>query len=186
MAKPVAARGFARERVVEAALELFAQHGIRGTSIQMIATRLGVTKASVYYQFQSKDDIVLAVAQPIFDDIEHVQRIAAALPTDQARRDVALSGLIDLAIRHRQVANVIYGDPAMSELMVTHEPVHQCVSGFTELLMGASPTRTQLVAMTLLTAGIYGCTADPRLIDFSDDELRVELENVVKIFTAAM
>ena len=47
MAKPVAARGFARERVVVAALELFAAHGIRGTSIQMIAARLGVTKASV-------------------------------------------------------------------------------------------------------------------------------------------
>lgn len=186
MAKPVAARGFARERVVDAALELFAQHGVRGTSIQMIASRLGVTKASVYYQFQSKDDIVLAVAQPILDDIEHVQRIADALPTDEARRDVALSGLIDLAIRHRQVANVIYGDPAMRELMVSHESMRQCIDNFTKLLTGASTNRTQLVAMTLLTAGIYCCTADLRIAELTDEELRTELETVVKTFTSAM
>lgn len=54
MAKPVATRGFARERVLDAALDLFAAHGVSGTSLQMIADRPGVTKAAVYYQFHSR------------------------------------------------------------------------------------------------------------------------------------
>lgn len=186
MAKPVAARGFARERVIEAALELFAQHGVLGTSIQMIATRLGVTKASVYYQFQSKDDIALAVTQPIFDDIAHIQRIADMLPTSEARRDVALSGLIDLVIRHRQVANICYGDPVMQELTNTHPKLRETIDGFTELLLGAHRTQSDLVAMTLLTAGIYGCTADARLEGITDDDLRNLLQEVVKKFTASL
>ncbi|BBZ70300.1 TetR/AcrR family transcriptional regulator [Mycobacterium paraseoulense] len=186
MAKPVAARGFARERVLEAALELFAQYGVRGTSIQMIGARLGVTKASVYYQFQSKDDIALAVAQPIFDDLARIQRIANGLPTPEARRDVALSGLIDLVIRHRQVANVIYGDPAMTELINTHPDLRHTVDNFTDLLLGAQRSCSDLVAMTLLTAGIYGCTADARLSGITDDDLRDLLQDVVKKVTAAL
>ena len=170
MAKPVAARGFARERVLEAAFELFAQNGIRGTSIQMIADRLGVTKASVYYQFQSKDDIV----------------IADMLPSPEACRDVALSGVIDLVIRHRQVANVIYGDPAMNELLNTHPDLRRTIDDFTGLLLGAQRSCRDLVAMTLLTAGIYGCAADARLSDITDDDLRDMLQDVVKKFAAAM
>lgn len=186
MAKPVAARGFARERVLEAALELFSQNGVRGTSIQMIAARLGVTKASVYYQFQSKDAIVLGVARPIFDDIEHTQRIADMLPTPEARRDVALSGLIDLVIRHRQVANVFYGDPAVQDLINTNPDLRRAVDSFTCLLLGAQQTKSDLVAMTLLTAGIYGCTGDPRVHEFPDNELRDLLQEVVKKFTSAL
>jgi AcrR family transcriptional regulator len=186
MAKPVAARGFARERVLEAALELFAQHGVRGTSIQMIADRLGVTKASVYYQFSSKDDIALAVAQPLFDDIAHIGRIADMLPSEQARRDIAFSGLVDLVIRHRAVAHVFYGDPVIHELLDTHAELREIADGFTNLLLGPQADGTELVAMTLLIAGVYGCAADSRLGALSDDELRAKLQEVVKMFTAAL
>jgi AcrR family transcriptional regulator len=40
----------ARTQVIEAALALFAEHGIDGTSLQMIADAMGVTKAAVYHQ----------------------------------------------------------------------------------------------------------------------------------------
>jgi AcrR family transcriptional regulator len=152
----------------------------------MIAARLGVTKASVYYQFQSKDDIALAVAQPIFDDLAHIQRIADMLPTPEARRDVALSGVVDLVIRHRRVANVIYGDPVMTELINTHPDLRHTVDSFTELLLGAHRSSSDLVAMTLLTAGIYGCAADARLSDITDDDLRDLLQDIVKKFTTAL
>jgi AcrR family transcriptional regulator len=186
MAKPVAARGFARERVLEAALDLFAEHGVSGTSIQMIAVRLGITKASVYYQFQSKDDIVRSVAQPIFDDLAHIVRVAEMLLTPEARRDVALSGVIDLVIRHRRVANVFYGDPAMIELVNTDPHLLHIADSFTDLLLGAQNTARDLVAMTLLTAGIYGCAADARLQGISDNELRDLLQEVVKTFSSTM
>ena len=55
----------AQTRIIEAALVLFAEHGISGTSLQMIADAIGVTKAAVYHQYNTKDEIVLAVAEVV-------------------------------------------------------------------------------------------------------------------------
>ena len=38
------------QRIIDAALELFAEHGVGGTSLQMIADRVGVTKAAFALQ----------------------------------------------------------------------------------------------------------------------------------------
>ena len=64
------------ERVLDAAVALFAEHGVHGTSLQMIADRVGVSKAAVYYQFHSKEDIALEVIRPSIEDIARFIRIA--------------------------------------------------------------------------------------------------------------
>jgi AcrR family transcriptional regulator len=50
-----------RERILDVALDLFTEQGFDGTSLREIAERLGVTKAALYYHFESKDDILLAL-----------------------------------------------------------------------------------------------------------------------------
>lgn len=50
-----------RERVLDVALDLFIEQGFDGTSMREIAERVGVTKAALYYHFQSKDDILMAL-----------------------------------------------------------------------------------------------------------------------------
>ena len=47
--------------MLDAALALFADNGVSGTSLQMIADAVGITKAAVYHQFRTKEQIVLAV-----------------------------------------------------------------------------------------------------------------------------
>lgn len=172
MSKPSATRGFARERVLEAALELFAKHGIHGTSLQMIADRLGVGKGAVYYQFQSKDEIALAVVLPVFEDIEHLTRIAELLPSAEAKLDVAVSGLVELAIRHRRVSSLFYGDPIIHQLIESHDEFQVIVDRFSALLHGPNPDTATRVAISMATAGIYACATDPVLADITDDELR--------------
>jgi AcrR family transcriptional regulator len=56
-------RTAAQTRVLDVAFNLVAQHGVSGTSLQMIADTIGVTKAAVYRQFKSKDDIVIALTE---------------------------------------------------------------------------------------------------------------------------
>ncbi len=46
-----------------AALELFAEHGVQGTSVRDIAERAGVTEGALYRHFESKD----ALAQTLFE-----------------------------------------------------------------------------------------------------------------------
>ena len=50
-----------RERILDVALDLFVAQGYDGTSLRQIAERLGVTKAALYYHFESKEDILRAL-----------------------------------------------------------------------------------------------------------------------------
>lgn len=175
MAKPVAQRGSARGRVLDAALNLFADHGVHATSLQMIADELGVTKAAVYYQFQSKDDIVVAVVRPIFDDIARIVRIASTLATPQAQRDTAVSGLIEVSVQHRQLMVVFNGDPVVHALIKSKDEFTRTVEELGHLLIGEHHDVSSRVMVSMTTAGIFGSATDPRLADISDEELRRNL-----------
>lgn len=50
-----------RERIVAAAIELFARGGYGGTSVLSIAERVGISDAGVLYHFATKRDLFLAV-----------------------------------------------------------------------------------------------------------------------------
>ena len=47
-----------KERILESALELFAQNGYTGTSMSEIANKSGVTKAALYKHFIAKQEIL--------------------------------------------------------------------------------------------------------------------------------
>lgn len=53
----------ARQQLLDAALTLFAEHGVAGTTIAGIAARAGVTPAMVHYYFSSRDRLLDAVVQ---------------------------------------------------------------------------------------------------------------------------
>lgn len=46
-----------REVILEAALEVFAQHGFRGATIDQIAEAAGMSKPNLLYYFRNKEDI---------------------------------------------------------------------------------------------------------------------------------
>lgn len=171
MAKAVAPRGFARERVLDAALGLFAEHGVNGTSLQMIADRLGVSKAAVYYQFHSKEEIVLAVVQPVFDDLARLVRIAEAMSSPDAQREVAVSGMVELAVRHRRLSAVFHGDPVIDNLVHTRSELQNTIERITTILLGPEPDIAGRIVMSMLTSGVYGSATDPNLNDVSDEDL---------------
>src|SRR5437868_14912941 len=50
----------ARDRILETAAELFYREGIRAVGIDTIIARSGVAKMSLYRNFASKDDLVVA------------------------------------------------------------------------------------------------------------------------------
>jgi AcrR family transcriptional regulator len=51
----------ARERVLDAAVELFAQQGYDGTSVSQVITRAGVAKGGFYHHFASKEALLYEV-----------------------------------------------------------------------------------------------------------------------------
>lgn len=49
-----------RERIVDAASKLFYGQGIRAVSVDAVAEKAGLTKRTLYYHFQSKDELIAA------------------------------------------------------------------------------------------------------------------------------
>jgi len=50
-----------REHILDIALDLFGTQGYDKTSVREIAEKLGFSKASIYYHFASKEDILMAL-----------------------------------------------------------------------------------------------------------------------------
>jgi len=49
-----------RERIIEAATDLFYAHGIRAVSAERIIAQVGITKVTFYRHFPTKDDLIVA------------------------------------------------------------------------------------------------------------------------------
>lgn len=49
-----------RDRIIEAASQLFYMEGLGGVSVDAVAAKAGVTKRTLYYHFLSKDDLIAA------------------------------------------------------------------------------------------------------------------------------
>ncbi len=64
-----------RRRILDAAEELFMQHGFEGASMRLLTTKAGVNLAAVNYHFGSKDALIEAVFQRRLDPM-NAARIA--------------------------------------------------------------------------------------------------------------
>jgi len=58
-----------RREVLEAALELLAEHGYAGASLRKLAAKLGIQQPSLYHYFTSKQDLVEQVLATFADDM---------------------------------------------------------------------------------------------------------------------
>lgn len=75
-----------RRDILAAAARLFRQHGIAGASVREIAQEAGLRKASLYYYFPSKQDIVHAMAEDVLVPALALQkRLSAAALSEAAR-----------------------------------------------------------------------------------------------------
>jgi len=171
----VGRRGETRERVLDAALELFGEHGVGGTSLQMIADRLGVTKAAVYYLFPAKEDIVVAVLQPLFDQLSGVVEAARNEPARRRRFDLLLEGMVDLVLDHRLVTAALQGDPGVAEIMRQQPQMIEQITGFSALLLGPEPDLAAQIQASLFGGGLMIIGSDPLLRDVDRTTLRHEL-----------
>lgn len=86
-----------KKRIQETALKLFAKQGYEKTSLREIAERLDITKAAIYYHFQSKEDILRSIAGDIFGAMEELLAWAESEPATEERRREFLQRFADLS-----------------------------------------------------------------------------------------
>ncbi|MBY0402733.1 MAG: TetR/AcrR family transcriptional regulator, partial [Cyanobacteria bacterium] len=66
------------QRILETAAQLFRHYGFEKTSLEDIAKGAGISKGSIYLEFNSKDDILLGVIeQSSFQEIDKMKAVAS-------------------------------------------------------------------------------------------------------------
>jgi AcrR family transcriptional regulator len=165
----------AQNRIITAALDLFAEHGVSGTSLQMIADAIGVTKAAVYHQFQTRDEIILAVAEVDLAKLEATLDAAEAEKSRSRALQVLLNQMIDLAIARRRTASTYQGDPVMVRFLAEYEPFRRLMDRQSILLVGDDAGAEARVRAAMLITAIGSAVTHPLVVDLDDDTLRSQL-----------
>lgn len=96
------------------ALEEFAAAGYHGTSLQQIADRAGVSKATVLYHFASKEVLLDAVLSPAIDQLDRilVQVGFAGLRDGGEQRALFLEQFVDFLLEHRSAVYIFVNQAA--------------------------------------------------------------------------
>lgn len=174
--RPSASYTAAQMRIIEAALGLFAEHGIGGTSLQMIAEAIGVTKAAVYHQYNTKDEIVLAAAEVVLAGLQAALTAAEAERSRSRAREVLLARMIDLAVERRRWAGVLQRDPVMLRFLEEHEPFRRVMTRVNRVLMSGESDPRARVQAAMLAASLAGAVVHPLVLDLDDGTLRSQLK----------
>jgi AcrR family transcriptional regulator len=101
-----------RRRIVAEAMALCLAGGYSATSLRMIADRIGITQAAVYYHFRAKDDLLAELLNPLFNAFAEVLGEAE----ERARRERAVDqralfgALFDRLRDHRDALRLSSGD----------------------------------------------------------------------------
>lgn len=161
-----------RGQILEAALDLFATHGYRGTSLHDIATVVGCSKASLLYHFAGKDAILTELLSPAGEALAELDADLAELDDDRVV-EAAVTGYVDLALRFRREVTVLFQD--ITETLCHPALAH--VPGMAERLVdslaGRSTDPKRLVTAHMVLGAVFvTCAGDP---DVPADVLREEL-----------
>lgn len=159
-----------RKRLIDAAVDLFTRHSFAGTSLQMIADELGLTKAAIYHHFRTREQLLGAVLEPILDELGAVVESAEARRTAHARAEHMLSGYAALAVRNRGLVAVLAADPGVT-MVVQERPVWaDLIERQLALLADVDPGPAGVIKAAMVFAGMAGA-AGPASVNLDDDVL---------------
>lgn len=126
-----------RDRILQAAQDLFYQHGVRATGVDRVIAEAGVTKVTFYRHFPSKDDLIQAFLQQRHEQwitwFKTQLAISRASQTSAKRKKHPLAPLLEVAREWFEapgfrgcafantVAEVGHGMPSIIEIAQRHK-----------------------------------------------------------------
>jgi len=96
------------ERIIRAAIKVFAKNGFHNSKISQIAKEASVADGTIYLYFKNKDDILIRVFEERLDLVNtHLQEVLASLagPEEKLRTFIAMH--MEMMENNRALAEVI-------------------------------------------------------------------------------
>jgi AcrR family transcriptional regulator len=101
-----------KTEIHRAATELFSTQGYEKTSLREIAEQVGITKASLYYHYSSKQDLLRAIVGTFLDDMSRILGLVDDVPWSPETERELLAAYVDVVIAHRSTGPTLLRDIA--------------------------------------------------------------------------
>lgn len=174
-----ASRGTTRQQIPEVALKLFADKGYQATSMREIAEQLGMTKAALYYHFDSKEAIVrelfAGMHQQVVDLVAWAkqQEQNPTLPAEVLTRWTNIMHAHGLALFRFLVADGHVFQEARPDRLGMRELLQELdIALIPEGATVKNQLRVRLALMSINMAGIVGAglnATDEQILEASHD-----------------
>jgi AcrR family transcriptional regulator len=105
-----------RERILDAAMEIFARYGYRRASMDQVADAAGLTRQAVYHHFPSKEALFRAAVEALHDGALEAA-VAAGVAAEEAGQSLADVLAVQVDAKTRYVIECMEETVHMEELL---------------------------------------------------------------------
>jgi len=128
-----------RERILDAAMELFSAKGFHDTKLDEIVAEASTSKGSIYFHFPNKEKLCIALADELADLIGRRAQEAIAGEAEGIRRvQAALEAVLETFSKYRRPAKLLLVQAVGPELVANHVYMKQKETRPTRSLEGVS------------------------------------------------
>jgi AcrR family transcriptional regulator len=108
-----------RDRILDAAMQVFRRHGFQRSSIEQTAEAAGLTRQALYHHFESKQALFRAVIEHVHEGAlaAELAATAAAEKADKGLADILIAGL---TARMKEFIASFDGSPHVEEIFSEH------------------------------------------------------------------
>lgn len=110
----------AKERILDAAMAVFAQFGYRRSSMEAVAQEAGLTRQALYHHFGSKEALFRAVVETLHADA-YAAEAAAGLEQERSGGSLAEILAAQIDARFRYILDCVVTSPQAEELLSEHQ-----------------------------------------------------------------
>lgn len=150
-----------RNRIMDAALDVFARKGYHDTRLDEIVTESTTSKGAIYFHFPNKEQLFLALVDQFADLLERRVTAAIAQETGMIRVRLALETVIATFSKYRRPAKILLvqavglGAPFESKRNGVTDRFAQLIAGYLQEAVDAgdiAPVDVEVVAYAWMGA----------------------------------
>lgn len=166
-----------KTEIHRAAVNLFSTQGYDKTSLREIAEQVGITKASLYYHYSSKQELLRAIVGTFLDDVFAVLRLTETLEWSPETEQDVLGAYVDVIIAHRSTGPTLLRDIA-AVLAAFGDDLDELIAQsrrFQLWLAGPDPTAADRLRASAAVESIGAAMSAELELPTRNDEIRAVL-----------
>lgn len=158
-----------REQILEVALFLFRKQGYSATSTREIAEVVGTSKANVYHHFRTKDGLLHALLDPLFEKVKELLDRHEPAPNGSPEQRAILEEYFGLILKNKELVSMLASDMAVLSHPEIGQRTLELNDRLLELVAGSeadvkSQVRAACALGSLQTVAVRFFQADPEAI----------------------